>query len=750
VRSVGVPVSYGLDMFKNRQQERAQLLSLLAEPTTRLVTIVGRRGIGKSALAAMVLHDIERGRESRVKVAGIVNASTRTSGISLERLYLDCARLAGGDEERHLLAVWTGQERIAGKIEALLSTLRGGTYVVLLDNLEDKLSDDGHMEDEDLWAFVDAVFRQPGTVRFLVTTQVPIALPPELLRFDVRLQLDAGLPEQDAADLLRELDPNGVGGLREADEGALRHASQQVHGVPRALELVAGAMIGDLLTLPTLEGLLHTFPQRGDVVANLLQDRHRRLNPDARLMLQILSVFGIPVSRAAVGWAVQPFAPTMDSAPVLARLAQVQMVAVDRSARTFALHPMDADFAYGELDERRRQALELRVADWYSRQGSPEITWQSIDDVAPQRREFGHRLRSGDYQSAARVLDAIDEYLVGRGSVQAVLSMHAQIHDHLPDGPARCAHLAGYGFARLTTGPMNDAIDILEEARDGAARLGERGGEAKALLWLSYAYREVRRLAESVAAAEKSASIFGSSGRWQEEVRALFSAGLTSAYQGDATRALSVCDRMAALADSHNHPAAHARTMDIRAIGLLVADRYREAIIAADSAHAWYERAGITYEKGYDHNMAGLAYLQLREPDQAVRRFQAGLRDAEGAQSPRLAGICLHNLAWVHWRQGHYADASAEARQAVDAFHRAGNADTAPATALFNACKAMLAADHGAAATALLEAARGTIGNADIVPAADLAAESSRLARQAGLTHLADTADKLVIDFRPC
>jgi len=743
VRSVGVPVSYGLDMFKNRQREQELLVSLLAEPTTRLVTIVGRRGIGKSALAAKTLRDIEHMHEPRLDVEGIVNASTRTSGISLERLYLDCARLLGGDEEQLLLTAWTGQESAAVKIQTLLRTLGNATYVILLDNLEDKLSDAGRMLDDDLWSFLDAVFRWPCEVRFLVTTQVPVALPPELLRYDVRLQLDTGLPEPDAADLLRELDRNGAGGLRSADEGELRRAAQKVHGVPRALELVAGAMIGDLLTLPTLEDLLKTFPRRGDVVANLLQDRHRRLDPDGRLILQILSVFGSPVSRVAVAWVVQALAPDLDPAPVLARLVQVQMVAVDRHARTFTLHPMDADFAYSELNLHRRQAVERRVADWYARQARPEMTWQTIDDVDPQRREFGHRLRAGDYQDAARVLNSIGEYLVGRGSVQAVLSMHGEIHDHLPDGPVRCEHLAGYGFARLSAGPMAEAIGLLETARATAAQLGQRVGEAKALLWLSYAYREMRRLAEATAAAEKSASIFSDIGRWQDEVRALFSAGLTWAYRADAARALSICEHMNVIAVAHNNPAAHARMMDIRAIGLLVAGRYRESIIAADSAYEWYERAGITYEKGYDHNMAGMAYLQLSEPDPAIQRFKAGLRDAEHAQNPRLAGICLYNLAWAHWKQHDYDAAMTAAQKAVEAFRRAGNADSAPAAALLAACEAMRTTDLGAAASALLEAARGAVGNADIGPPSDLAAESARLARQVGLFDIAASAENL-------
>jgi predicted ribonuclease YlaK len=56
-RTVGIPVTYGLEKFRNRDGERETLAQLLADPGIRMVTIVGRRGIGKSALATKVLLD---------------------------------------------------------------------------------------------------------------------------------------------------------------------------------------------------------------------------------------------------------------------------------------------------------------------------------------------------------------------------------------------------------------------------------------------------------------------------------------------------------------------------------------------------------------------------------------------------------------------------------------------------------------------------------------------------------------------
>lgn len=743
MKSVGVPVSYGLDRFKDRQYERELLTQLLSEPATRLITVVGRRGIGKSALAAKVLHDIEYRIDSTVKTSGIIYASTRTSGISLERIYLDCTQLVDNEKERRLLEVWTGQGSAAEKVDRLLRALDDGTYVILLDNLEDKLSDDGHLDDDDLWTFFDLVFRRPSGVRVLVTTQVPLKLPSELLRYDTRISLDTGLADKDAAELLRELDRSGIAGLRDTDESRLLKAAHEVYGVPRALELMVGAMCDDLLTFPTLEELLRTFAHRGDIVANLVQDRYRRLDPDGRLVLQALAAFRCPVDRSAVQFAVELLAPGMDSAPILANLVRVHMAAVDRTTRTFALHPIDADFAYGELSEDQRKAIEQRIAEWYARQALPESEWQTIDDVAAQRKEFEHRVKAHEYDAAARILDTIDEYLIWRGSIQAVLSMHQAIHNYLPGGASKATHLAGHGFARMTAGPIAEAIDLLEEALESVTESGDKLVEAKTLLWLSYAYREVRRLSDSARVAEQSAEIFHRNGHWREQLRGLFSLGLTRAYQTDSDQALSACDRMQELAEEHDDAESHARAIDIRAMALLVAGCYPETITAADDAHEWYERAGISYEKGYDHNMAGLAHLNMGEHDQASARFHAGLNDAEGAQSTRLKGICLYNLSWLHWKLDNQAVAAEKAQQAVDTCRQAGNADLDSAQALLRAYTAMRTGDEDTAASALLEAARSAIGNTDLPSVADLASEAARLARRAGRPDIAEAAESL-------
>src|SRR6185437_10842322 len=175
--------------------------------------------------------------------------------------------------------------------------------------------------------------------RLLVTSQVPLALDPAVRRFEARLYLKDGLPVADCVELLRELDHDGDAGLLAAPAGELEQAARRLHGVPRALELTVGAIVGDHLTMPTLNDILNDFTARGDIVDQLANSRYLRLDEEARLTLNVLAVFGCPVSHELVEWVMHPLAPGLDPARALSRLAEVHMVSANRSSREFALHP---------------------------------------------------------------------------------------------------------------------------------------------------------------------------------------------------------------------------------------------------------------------------------------------------------------------------------------------------------------------------------------------------------------------------
>jgi tetratricopeptide (TPR) repeat protein len=725
-RVVGTPVSYGLTTFKDRDDELRQILQWLTDPATRLVTIFGRRGIGKSALAAKAVQTLS---ENDSRCSGIVNLSTRSEGpLSVERIFFACTELADPSERESLLRLWRSRRDARDKMLDLFAAMDDGRHVLVLDNIEDQLTDDGRPANADLKVFLDVVFRAPRAPTVLTTTQVPLALDPALRRWEARLHLDNGLPVDECVDFLRELDRSGDAGLLTASYSDLERTARRLYGVPRALELAVGVLTADDVTLPTLDGLLNEFTARGDVVNQLAHDRSRRLDSEARLTLSVIAVFRTPVTQEQVEWVLQPWAPSVEASQALRRLVQVHMVSVNRRSREFTLHPLDADIAYGALvrtGPAGRQDLERRVAAWFQRQCLPP-PWRTVDEVASHRRQFEHLLRAEDYDEAALILDQIGEFLTWQGSIREVVGMHLAIHDHLHSDAAVLAHLVGYAQTRHIGGPMDEAIAPLQEAIALGERIGDRRQLGRALFSLGDVFRALRRLPEAVDVLTRSAELAHDLDDSLLEGHSLLCLSLTYSYLNDIPAGLEIADRMDLLAEHTNHPMIRAQAGDARSAAYIVAGRWADALAAAEHAVASYEQAGVLEALGYARNTQGIALLGMGRLADAIALLRQARSDGTQVESPRAEGLCLYNLAWAYWTAGRHVDACDTANQATEAFRRSAAADIDAAESLVDAARAAVADDRPTASAALRTAASKSRGNSDLVPAAWLLAEADR------------------------
>lgn len=731
---VGLPVAYGLELFKNRARELGTIARYLADPAIRMVTVTGRRGIGKSAVAAKIMTMLEGG-EWPARAAGprpwaLVNLSTRTSGISVQRIYFDCARMLGPDHETKLLNIWATNRSVRDKVGELLTAMGDRLVIVLLDNLEDELRDDGWVRDQELAVFFDCVFRARFTPRLLVTTQVPVRLAPELRRFAAEIELSEGLPPADAVTLVREFDRDGSLGIAGLSDQELLNAVVKVHGIPRALELLVGAVAEDTLTLPTLADVLNSFTLRGDVVDALAQDRYRRLDSPSRAVVSVLAVLGTPVTQHTVEWIVAGLQPDLDVAPVLSHLVRLRLLAVDRGTRRFVLHPLDADLAYGQMSPHGvmgRRALERRAADWYASIKPSRADWRTVDDVEPHRREFEHRLRADDVDGAAEVLGRISEWLVWHGSVLAAISMHLAVAGRVNDDHARMVHTCGFGHARLAAGPITEAADLFGTAVDLAERLGDRRTLQHALFGLGDSYRQLGRLEASVGPLARASELAREIGEDAREAHAILSLSLSHSYLGDGTAALAGADQLFVLARRHNDPLTLARHWNARMTALLVLGRWQETITAAESAVRAYRSSGIPEATGGARNAQGLAHLMLDRIPEALDALAEGLRLASEAENPRSEGICLTNLACAHWASGDHEQAARVADRAAAALRLAGAGELPTAEALASAARARASADLRKAAEQLTGSARTAVRNAEIIKPAWLLAQAQQL-----------------------
>jgi hypothetical protein len=119
--------------FRDRLREVQALCEHLADPSVRLVSIVGRGGMGKTALASRVLADLERGvlpvpgEEKELAIDGILYLSARGTGLGLERIYTDVGRMLGEPTASKLAGRWASRDApLAAKVEYLLESMQEG------------------------------------------------------------------------------------------------------------------------------------------------------------------------------------------------------------------------------------------------------------------------------------------------------------------------------------------------------------------------------------------------------------------------------------------------------------------------------------------------------------------------------------------------------------------------------------------------------------------------------------------------
>ena len=674
--------------FKDRLREVQALCDHLADASVRLVSVVGRGGMGKTALVSRVLADLERGilpvpgEERELPIDGILYLSARSTGLGLERIYADVGRMLGEPAASKLPACWADRDAsLAAKVEYLLETMHDGLYLILLDNLEDYLIEDGDIAEEGLRLFVERCLTQPSGARLIVTSREQVRIAAAALHGARSIPLRTGLPEDQAVALLRDLDPQGMLGLRDALEGDLRRAVQLTRGIPRALEVLAGILHRDPTTsLPKLladEGL---FGEQ--VVEQLVAEGYRRLGEDERRIMEALAVFDRPVDDTAIIYLLHPWLPGLDVRACLRRLASGYFVSVNRVTGEYSLHPLDRDYAYRQLpddegpDTYNRRNLELRAADFYAGIRKPESEWHSIEDLAPQLAEFKHRVHAGDYDGACRVLAPIDaDYLFRWGHYTRLLELRKKLRDRLTAPDSRATNLDRLGRAYYSLGQVERAIEFFEETLAIARETSDRRGEGYRLGNLGVAYRALGQFERAIKLQEEALTITRETNdRWREGIW-LGDIGVGYRDMGDARQAIGCFEQALAIAREIGDRAGEARYLNNLGVAYRILGQVERAIKFHKQALAIAREIGYRRGESYQLLELGRALLAIGSLPEARRRcteslaldvlatsYQATLalgivllRQRDAAAGGTFADAAARCRARLEWTAGVYA-----------------------------------------------------------------------------------------------
>jgi tetratricopeptide (TPR) repeat protein len=672
--------------FKDRLREIQALCDHLADASVRLVSVVGRGGMGKTALVSRVLADLERGvlpipgEEGDLLIDGILYLSARSTGLGLERIYGDVGRMLGEPAASQLAARWThGYASLAAKVEYLLETLHEGLYLILLDNLEEELTEDGAIAEEGLRLFVERCLTQPSGARLIVTSREEVWLAGDTLRGTRSIPLREGLPENEAIALLRELDPQGTLGLRDAPGDDLRRATRLTQGIPRALEILAGILHQDP-TISLSQLLADEAAFGAELVEQLVAEAYRRLGEDERRIMETLAVFDRPVDEIAIAYLLHPWFPGLNARAGLRRLISSHFVSASRVTGEYSLHPLDREYAYRQLadneepDTYNRHNLELRAADFYAGLHKSESEWKTIDDLAPQLAEFEHRVRAGDYDGACRVLEPIDsDYLYLWGHYARLSEMREKLLGRLTDPGLRAANLGGLGNAYLALGQVERAVKLYREALTIARQVGDRRTEGIWLGNLGIAYHNLGQAQQAIEFHQQALAIAREIGDRRYESFYLSHIGRDYRALGQIERAVEFHEKALGITRE---------VSDLWVKGAVLSNLGRDyydlgeverAIKYHDQALSIARKIGDRQQECFQLGRIGIAYRALGQIERAVEFHEKALAIAseigdlrrEGSRLGHL-GIAYRNLGYVEQAVKLHEEALAIARRIGD------------------------------------------------------------------------------------
>ncbi|WFE58555.1 CHAT domain-containing protein [Micromonospora sp. WMMD712] len=509
---------------------------------------------------------------------------------------------------------------------ALLDRADRRSTLLVLDNAESLLSEEGQWHDPRWADLLAAVAARTGPTRLVVTSRVPPAAPagPRLRHLEVGL-LSGG--EADALvrqlpRLRRLLHIDGPAAADDRRDRALVAAVQAAAGGhPRLLEL-ADAAAGDPATLPDL---LRTGID--ETLDGWTRQAIERLDPDARLLLQILAVaepahrfpsvldHAWPEVRAALG---RPETP-----PPVAALAQAALTHL-RGDR-YELHPVVAQVARAGADAEVAATVDTVLA-------------QAWERIALAQGEADTSVVVGAHLSAVPYLLRLDQQARAAANLSAALARDAGprtarmalplVRALAPDAPVRELLL---GFAYQPLDP-----DEAERLLRAALASGDDDVAGAAAGALANQLHQQGRLTEAAALAGQARRLGERYGPWTQassrlrELQVLHETGRSEAALAEVTGLL---DEIRALPPDGSGATESVVPWAVReaALGLAVSaalslERWQVALdhngeqldsvqrrgaAEAEIAFAWFNDAGALIRLGrFDEARQVLDYCQ--------------------------------------------------------------------------------------------------------------------------------------------
>lgn len=718
-RVSGLRVATAVEHWRDREDLIVELRRVLLDGEHRVISIVGRRGIGKSAVVAKVLAEFERpdaGRDTSQDLSPLVYLSSRRGGLTLAAVYQAVAGVWDAATGKQLALHW--QSAGIDGLADLWEELRDQRPVIVLDNLDDLQRPMTHeLHDLEIEALLDSACRTTCEPTIVTTSQHPLSLPSDLAAHVHVIEIVDGLESEDAVSLIRASATRGAERLASISDASLADAAARVDGRPRGLQKLA-LMLDRRPTI--INRLLASDAMPEEVLQTLVSTTYTAMSPPDQLAMQVLALAAAPLNVEDVAHLLDGLLDRAGVEATVDRLIDAGEVSEHVDTALLELHPLDADHVRGILvaDDRERQViLDTRLADWWACRRESQERWRTLDDAMPSKREYLHRWRAGEHSRALAVMADTSKWLSRWGEGAMVAAAVRAAREQLDPADALALFYTRICEARFEffVGSLDASLTALRTARELAQRTGLFDAITDIDLWIGAAYRHKNEPETAIQILQRIADS-GPIARVTriERQDALFDLGLSLLYSNRLDRAAQVADRLEALVEPGDSANAHAMCSNLRAVAAIASQDYDTAEAAASAAIEYYEQTAYWTNRGYVANVRGLALLACGNTQGAVTILQSAVLMASECHQDRMHGLCATNLAWAQLRAGDYDAATLAAELAADRLASAGVTIAPTARALADAILSGRGGTRDKVRGALAHASDLALGNPDI------------------------------------
>jgi predicted ATPase/DNA-binding SARP family transcriptional activator len=653
--------------FFGREEELQRLEQSLLDPSTRLVTVTGPGGVGKSRLALRAAAQVANQFPDGTYLIPVVEGD-RADGLA--------ARIA------QVLAI----PGVSGPLpDHVVNWLKGQHLLMVLDNFEQGL---------EVALFVARLLASCAHIKILVTSREILGLSGENA-FDLE-----PLPIPDGSQLLiaraQAARRNLV--LDAPAYAAAIEICRRADGLPLAIELVAAH--ADVLPLTALNANLskrrlsaewsgpRDAPERHRTLRQAIAWSYERLNPSDQSALRRLAVFsgGCTLEAAAL---VCELPDVMQTLGVLTSLVRKSLLRSTESA--------DGDVRFVALDTIREYALEqlelAREADAV-RERHAELFLKLLNEAGPgltrleqsgqvaRVRPDHDNLRTamrwvldhGDIEGAQQMASALSMFWLSSGFTHEGQAWLDEVLARSADraGPLRASVLLGAAWLAYQAGQLQTAQEYAEAARREALETDDLLNAARSSGILVHVLSRRGDYQGAVESAEESLRI--------------------SQRKGDTSILSRAYTRLAELHAVHCHvePAIDAATTAIT-MARRAGDQHSEAAALdalglaeflsgqpATAADHLERSVELHLQVGFK-NSAAEAYLRWADALIALGRLEGaakagrqGLQLAQEAGNPHLMAVGVRVWASIAAAQRQYARAAQLCQGARDLQARNG------------------------------------------------------------------------------